>query len=130
LRNVFKEFRDAGYDVLLGYKRSYECEVWTRKEAERGILFDSASGVYIPQRFAREIDRTRLEWKGTDDDWSILDNPDSELYWEVWQDVLDHAILTLDNGTKVRLEQDGDVFYIDVRAEFCEFNDTYYTSHE
>ncbi len=125
-----------GYEVILRRGSSQVFyEVWTRREAKREILFDEASGVYIPRRFAREIDRERctFDTKFGDNgpeqlsDWAILEaGPDHEHYWEVWDDVLRDCELTMDDGTKVRLEQDGSVFYVEVGAELCEYEDKYY----
>lgn len=56
------------------------------------VLFDGASGIYIPQRFAREIERERV-FGVSDEDFAILDNPEHDLYWDAWSDVLDHATL-------------------------------------
>jgi len=122
--------REKGFDYVLQITSlgQFECRyrIWTRKEAERGILFDGASGVYIPQRFAREIDRSRVRGVSASD-YEILEaGPDHEDYWEAWDEVLRMASLTLADGTRVELEQDGDLFYVEEGAEYCEPMDTYY----
>jgi hypothetical protein len=140
-RNVPAELRAKGYEFVLKNARRYEYEVYTRREAKRGVLFDGASGIYIPQRFAREIDRAKCEIPGFDaEDWAILEaGPEggifsqdgfNEHYWVVWETVLQKCKLTLDDGTVVVLEQDGDVFYIEDIVEYCEYLDTYYTHAE
>jgi len=77
------------------------------------LLLDSASGVYIPQRFAEEIDRDCV-YGVSDYDFAILEaGPDNDQYWDSWADVLDRAQI-LDGDTVYRLEQDGDVWLIPV----------------
>ena len=97
------------------------------QEADIGVLFDSASGIYIPLRFAEEMDRHYVQWDATDEDWTaLLAGPDHESYWDVWQDVLDNARLVMRDKKLVRLFQDGDVFYVDENAEYDEDSDQYY----
>ncbi len=128
-----------GYDVVLQITDRGQFDtrykIWTRREAKRGILFDEASGAYIPRRFAREIDRERCTFdtkfgdNGPNEpsDWDILEaGPEHEHYWEVWEDVLRDCELTMDDGTKVRLEQDGSVFYVETGAEHCLHEGKYY----
>lgn len=119
-----------GFDVILQVtdrqQFAVHYRVWTRKEAERGVLFDSAGGIYIPQRFAREMDRAHVTGVSESDYATLAMGPEHPDYWEVWDDVLRLATLRLNDGTRVTLYQDGDVFYTERGAEYCEYKDTYY----
>jgi len=73
-------------------------------------LLDSNRGIYIPQHFAQEMKLGLI----TGVDWSdvapiLLSGPDHEWYWEAWQDVLDHGIVTKTGET---FYQDGDLFIV------------------
>ena len=72
------------------------------------LFLDSNRGVYIPQHFAEAIDVK--DWTGIKaEDLDVLRaGPDHESYWDVWQDVLDHAE-TLDGRV---LHQDGDLWLV------------------
>lgn len=92
---------------------------------------DSASGQYIPKRFARETKRECIEGvKPEDLDYlargpgGCLDDDDTlsegetvrgEFYWDVWQNVLDNAIL-IDPDSKLRFKlwngENGDIFLV------------------
>ena len=74
------------------------------------ILFDGASGQYIPQRFAEEC--TGPQWHNVSEhDRAILAaGPEHDLYWEAWATVLDNAEFHANDGAVYRLHQDDDVF--------------------
>jgi len=100
------------------------------------LLFDSASGQYIPKRFALEIDRSCVGGvKSEDLDYlaagpgGCLDDSNKliqgesvrgEYYWDVWQTVLDKATVTDSEGNVCTLYQDGDVWLIPDGWEFDE----------
>ena len=72
------------------------------------FLCDSCNGKFIPQ-----IMINRLIVSG----WSIdceyiedLQDPDNEWYWDIWDQVVDNAQFTDENGNKWYLWQDGDLF--------------------
>jgi len=72
------------------------------------LLCDSSSGVYIPKRFAEEIDRQYV--KNIDHDlFDDISSPDDELYWEAWVRFLDNAQLQIGNNTYL-LHHDGDLW--------------------
>lgn len=75
------------------------------------IFCDSASGIYIPQRFARE--HNREVWRNIDpEDLEILEaGPEHESYWDAWEQILINAEATIDGAT-YELWQDGDLFII------------------
>jgi len=79
--------------------------------SDADLLFDSNRGQYIPQHFAEEIDRDKVTGV-SDEQYAILaDGPDNESYWDVWSEVEDSAVLTVE-GKAGRLYQDGDVWII------------------
>jgi len=99
------------------------------------ILFDGASGQYIPKRFATEIRREVISGvKAEDLDYlargpgGCLDADETlaegetvrgEFYWDVWQDVLDNAVIT-DKDGEYKLHQDGDVLLVPSDWEWCD----------
>jgi hypothetical protein len=119
-----------GYDVVLQItglgQFDAHYKIWTRREAKREILFDEASGIYIPKRFADEMDRARVVGVSASDYETLEAGPDHEHYWEVWAEVLRLATITGTDGTKYSLEQDGTVFLVENGGEYCEQEDTYY----
>jgi hypothetical protein len=95
------------------------------------ILFcDSASGQYIPQRFAAEINQQYLEGV-TQDELNELANPDSEWYFDVWDTVLNNArIVDHNTGQTFILHHDGDLWLLDLdnmteEEKFIFFGDDY-----
>lgn len=123
--------REEGFEYVLQItgRGQFDCRyrIWTRKEAERELLFDGLWGVYIPQRFAQEIDRSRVRGV-SQSDYEILEaGPDHDDYWDVWDHVVREAVLTLADGTDVVLDEDGDVFYRARGAEYCEYLDKWFT---
>lgn len=89
-----------------------------KREAKMILLFGDHRGIYIPQNFANEMDRTRVAGV-SDDDYAILEaGPDHESYWDVWQDVCDYAELTDNDGEQYFIYQDGDCWGIEKGAEF------------
>lgn len=79
------------------------------------LLFDGNRGVHIPRDFALEISQFSVQ-NMPEDGWEILANGhDNELYWEVWDEVLNNVILTEpDTGIQYYLMQDQDVWMIPV----------------
>lgn len=96
---------------------------------EPELLFDSASGTSIPRRFAEEMKRDAVA--GVDEEtWDILaqgDIDENEWYYEAWDGVLDHAVITDSDGTKYRLavNDNGDVFLVPEGMEWDEETEWY-----
>jgi hypothetical protein len=95
------------------------------------ILFcDSASGRYIPQRFAAEIKQEYLHGV-TQDQLNELADPDSEWYWDTWNTVLNNArIVDHNTGQTFILHHDGDLWLLDLdnmteEEKFIFFGDDY-----
>lgn len=77
------------------------------------ILFcDSASGRYIPQRFAAEIMPQYLQGV-SQDDLNELADPDNEFYWYTWDRVLSNAKV-VDGEHEYILYHDGDLWLLDI----------------
>lgn len=82
------------------------------------LILSDSRGVYIPRDFVTdqcgEIAEDHCEkWGISHEDAEILAaGPDHEFYWDTWDDVLDKAEFTDDNGDKYRLHQDGELWGI------------------
>jgi hypothetical protein len=76
------------------------------------IFCDSAAGVYIPQRFAREV-RRELVTGVSSKDYEVLEaGPDHEHYWDAWADVLDNALINDPVRGECHLHQDQDLWVV------------------
>ena len=82
------------------------------------LLLSDAGGVYIPRDFVtdeyNEIAQDHCTaWGIKPKDAEILAaGPDHEFYWDAWDDVLNYAEFTDENGNKYTLHQDGDLWGI------------------
>lgn len=105
---------------------------------------DGASGQYIPKRFARETKRECIEGvkpedldylaRGPggclDDDETLAEGESvrGEWYWDVWEAVLDRAIIT-DPESKLRFRlhngESGDIFLVPESWEWNEETDCF-----
>lgn len=83
------------------------------------LYLPDAHGIYIPKAFAEQTKRMCVAHVSAED-WECLDaGPDNEWYWEAWQNVLDHAVLTdPSNGKRYTVYQDGDCWLIPEGAEW------------
>jgi len=72
------------------------------------LLVDGCQGVYIPKIFADGYNSD--EWNCEEEDFEILKDPEHELYWDVWCEVLANAKLLDNQGNTWRLWQDGDLW--------------------
>lgn len=73
------------------------------------ILLNDSCGQYIPQKFYQNFDLK--QWNINQNEYTDLNDPDSEPYWELWEEILNNAYCEL-NGKKWYLYQDGDLFAI------------------
>jgi hypothetical protein len=79
---------------------------------EGAILFaDSNRGRYIPQFFAESVKRD-LVTGIHDDDYAILEDPEDDEYWAVWDEVLSNAKVNHPDGTVYVLYMDGDLWLV------------------
>jgi hypothetical protein len=82
------------------------------------LLLNDARGIYIPRDFTSHVGRDNVTGV-SDEDWATLAaGPDSEHYWETWDDVLSGAVVTSTTHVKYRLNQDGDLWLIPVGMEW------------
>lgn len=71
----------------------------TLSRPEARYLFDECSGHYLPQRFAREMNRCVIGVN--QEQWNILETgQEHEFYWEVWDEVL-HSAKIKDQATGI-----------------------------
>lgn len=111
-------------------------------KTEVQLYLDDSRGQYIPRDFARstkrdcisnvkqsDLDYLALGPDGCLDDCQELQEGETvrgEFYWDVWQDVLDNAILTdPTSGQKFTLWQNGSLFLVPEGWEFDEATETF-----
>ena len=83
------------------------------------LYLDSTRGIYIPRDFAQSFASTKYVSGVSNTDLEILEEgPNGALYWDVWTDVLDNAIITGDDGIPYLLFQDNDLWLIPVGMEW------------
>jgi len=93
--------------------------------ADTAILFASDSrGAYIPKHFAEALapDKVTLDGMAPEAITECMDiikqGPYADGYWEAWDDILIHLIVTVnETGTSYHLWQDGDLWLIPTDAE-------------
>jgi hypothetical protein len=85
----------------------------TTTKPEPLLWLSDARGVYIPRDFASSfIDRDKHVSGVSADQWAILEDPNHEWYWEAWDEVLNNAVVTDNDGGKYSVHQDGDCWLI------------------
>lgn len=79
----------------------------------RYLMVDGSYGIYVPKRF---YDNVELEqWNINKDEYKDLSSPDSEHYWDTWDELVDKAKFVTKDGTEYKLEMDdGDCFVVKV----------------
>ena len=88
------------------------------------LYLDFARGVYIPRDFAQSFAKTKYISGVSHADLEILEEgPNGALYWDVWTDVLDNAIITGDDGIPYFLAQDNDLWLIPAGMEWSDETD-------
>jgi len=83
-------------------------------EAVMLILSDSR-GIYIPQNFIEQfMEPTVGYWSGVSDSAKAecLKGPETDAYWEYWDDILQNAKFNHNDGSVYTLHQDGDLFML------------------
>jgi hypothetical protein len=105
------EVTEALWRAFMHFNQGIDLEDIPRLRPHHEVLYctvNGQAGRYVPQRFAER-------YAVPDDDRAILlDGPDTDLYWLVWDDVLrDFKVEDEDFGTEVFFyERDGDVFAV------------------
>ena len=77
------------------------------------ILLSDSRGNYIPQHFCVDFDLWLKDVEPEDIE-TCKAGPESEFYWDAWEQILKSAIFIDQNDNVWRLYQDGDLF------AFCE----------
>jgi len=111
------------------------------KSTSMQLLFDDASGQYIPKRFATEINREAISGVDAKDldylahgpggcldkDETLQDGESvrGEYYWDTWQTVLDNALITDKDGNEFTLYQDGAVWLVPSGWELNEATESF-----
>lgn len=75
------------------------------------LLCDSHHGQFIPQIMARRLHNSG--WFGVEIEKVVeleAGPYDNEWYWDTWNDILNSAVYTDENGQKWYLHHDGDLF--------------------
>ena len=88
-------------------------------KAEQTIMLavDGCHGMYIPQRFFKLYPEF-ISYLN-DDDRLIIDDPDHENYWDVWDDFVSSFNVVKD-GVRWFLHLDDDVFFVREHHNFNE----------
>jgi hypothetical protein len=83
-------------------------------------------GIYVPQEFAKRFANRAQQVIGvTDEDWAILDaGPGHELYWDVWNEVEQNALVR-DGGTTYRIYNNGDCWLVPADMVWDDKNETF-----
>lgn len=117
-------YRRAAQSVLSTLITEIEenrCSMFDPDTDSRLILSDS-HGVYIPKLWADQLTEEDAEDLGVD--WQDVlvcqSGPDTELYWEAWQQVLDSALIIDHDGSEWTLFQNGDLWEIRADVELPE----------
>jgi len=106
------------------------------KQPEPILFLDDHRGTYIPRDFAQSIKRECVTGIEPSDLDFLIEQMDADHYWDVWAEVIDHAIVTeshdslsKDNPahseTRYRLYQDGALWLIPDGMEWSDENDWY-----
>ena len=97
-----------------------------KRKPEPLLWLSDARGRYIPRDFANSfVDRDKHVQNVSEENWQILEDPDHEWYWEAWDEVLQNAVVTDDEGTRFTLHQDGDLWLIPEGMEWSDKQDFY-----
>ena len=82
------------------------------------LILSDSRGIYIPRDFLTDnyneiaVDHCAAWGLNADNfqHWFLALEPDSEIYWDAWDWVLEHAKFTDADGNVYRLYQDGDLW--------------------
>lgn len=116
-------FRLAAEEVISSLADSLEdaADSLFDPETDCELLLSDSHGIYIPKLWADELSEDEAESFGVS--WQdVLDcqaGPDSELYWEAWQSILDSARWEED-GEEWNLHQNGDLWRVRADAALPE----------
>lgn len=80
------------------------------------LICDSHHGIYCPQITLQSLIPEIVAQLPQDAVKSVLYGPDEWMYWESWEDILNQTFTF--EGKTYRLEQDDDVWMLEVRPDF------------
>jgi hypothetical protein len=79
------------------------------------LLYTDACGIYIPQLFVKNcLETTTGSWHNLST-WAVgecLAGPETDGYWEAWDDICGRAKFVMPDGREFNLYQDGDLWLI------------------
>ena len=83
----------------------------TQPLTEPVCIVDGHHGVYVPQIWAQRYGDSAVQSAGVliADISVLIKGPDSDLYWEAWDNVLNNYCHEV-SGVKHYIQQDGDLF--------------------
>lgn len=97
----------------------------THQQPEMILFLSDAHGIYLPRDFASSIKRESVTGVSAEE-WQALEaGPDHEWYWDTWNSVCDHALITDADGTVYRVYQDGDCWLIPEGMEWNENSESF-----
>jgi len=74
------------------------------------LIVDGNRGIYVPQQFAAMF---ASKFGLTPEQVSNLSNPNNDVYWETWEDVV-NGTYNIDGNMYYLEEHDGDLFLVRV----------------
>lgn len=81
------------------------------------LAVDGSFGIYVPKRFFERY--PQFVEHLNEEDQAIIENPEHEQYWEVWDHFVTHFEV-MKEGVRWTIYQDDDVFFV---SEHHTFND-------
>jgi hypothetical protein len=81
------------------------------------LFLSDSHGIYIPQFFAEQVDRSLVTGLDKEDYETLEAGPDGEWYWETWDCVLRDAVLKHPKLGNCYLWQDGDLWVVPEQKE-------------
>lgn len=78
---------------------------------EPELWFSDARGIYIPRDFAEFLNgNEKISHDVPQEDIDILLDPDHDLYWEVWDSVMEKKFTVIETGQVLEIYQNGDLW--------------------
>jgi len=95
-----------------------------KRQADIILMVSDAQGMYAPQSFGRQM-KHECVLNVTPADWDALEEgPDAEGYWDLWDEIMrDAVVLNPETNVRYRIYQEGDIWLVEVGAEFDENSD-------
>jgi len=84
------------------------------------LLLDGNRGIYIPKTFIYRYYPTSTTGISEEDSKILLQGPDHDAYWEVWDDVLNNGRFLDSNGIEYTIYHNDDLFAVPPDYEWPE----------